>query len=208
VPPTKERTPALRSRILDAALDTLVAEGVAGVTTRRIAALAGTSPPAIYELFGHKAGLVRELFYEGFRRLLAAFEELATSDDPVTDLVATIMAFRGFANSNQELFAVMYSRPFDVYEPNRDERRVGDSTRRFVVEGLERCRGAGRIVADPLDSAHGLLGLAIGLATQETAGWLGSTEESRHRRWTTAVAAFILGLNGERPDFATLPNAP
>jgi AcrR family transcriptional regulator len=194
VPPAKERTPELRSRILEVALATLAAEGVAGVTTRRIAALAETSPPAIYELFGHKAGLVRDLFFEGFRRLLATFEQLETTADPVADVIRSVMAFRDFANANPQLFAVMYSRPFDVYEPNRDERRVGDSTRRFVVTSLERCRDAGRIVADPVDSAQGLLGLAIGLATQETGGWLGSTAAVRRRRWLTAVTAYIAGL--------------
>ena len=35
------------------------------------AAGAATSTPAVYELFGDKAGLVRELFFEGFRMLAA-----------------------------------------------------------------------------------------------------------------------------------------
>jgi len=193
VPPTKERTPELRNRILDVALDTLVTQGVAAMTTRRIAALAGTSPPAIYELFGHKAGLVRELFYEGFRRLLSAFEQRQTNDDPIADLIETILTFRDFANSNPRLFSVMYAQPFEVYEPNPEERHIGDSTRRFVVERVERCQDTGLLIADPADIAHGLLGLAIGLATQETAGWLGSTEATRSRRWSTAVRAFVEG---------------
>jgi AcrR family transcriptional regulator len=202
MPPTKQRTAELRSRILAAALDTLVSQGVGGVTTRRVAANAGTSPPAIYELFGHKGGLVREVFYEGFRRLLAVFEKLPTSDDPIADLIATIAAFREFANSNPQLFAVMYSRPFDVYEPNKEERRVGDGARRCVVGRVERCRNTGAIVGDPVDIAHGLLGLAIGLATQETAGWLGSTPSARNRRWSAAITAFIGGLSAAVPQSA------
>jgi AcrR family transcriptional regulator len=194
VPPIKERTPELRSRIFDVAIDVLANEGVAAVTTRRVAALAGTSPPAIYELFGHKAGLVRELFYEGFRRLLAALERLEMSENPVEDLVQTILTVRSFANANSHLFAVMYTQPFEVYAPNPDERRVGNSTRRFIVGGVERCRDAELVVGDPVDIAHGLLGLAIGLATQETAGWLGSSEAVRQRRWLTAIWAFLLGL--------------
>jgi AcrR family transcriptional regulator len=194
VPPTKERTPELRGRILDAALDTLSSGGVTAVTTRRVAARAGTSPPAIYELFGQKAGLVRELFYEGFRRLLAAFEALPASADPVADLMACLQAFRGFAVANPELFGVMYSRAFASFEPDHHERQVGDGTRRFVVDRVERCVAAGRLAADPVDSAHVLLGLAIGLATQESAGWLGSSEASRDRRWSTALRACVGGL--------------
>ena len=46
---------------------------------------AGTSTAAVYELFGDKAGLVRELFFEGFRRLDAAFSGLSPSADPRAD---------------------------------------------------------------------------------------------------------------------------
>ena len=194
MPRTKERTPELRRRIFDVAIDVLESEGVPGVTTRRVAALAGTSPPAIYELFGHKAGLVRELFYEGFRRLLAALEQLDVTDDPDEDVVQTVLTLRDFANANPHLFAVMYAQPFEVYMPNADERRLGDGTRQFIVGRVERCCAAGLVVGDAVDIAHGLLGLAIGLATQETAGWLGSTEAARRRRWLTAIWALLSGL--------------
>lgn len=194
MPPVKERTPELRARIFEAAIDVLSTQGIAAVTTRRVAALAGTSPPAIYELFGHKAGLVRELFYEGFRRLLATLEQLHVSGDSTEDLVQTILAMRDFAKANPDLFAIMYAQPFDVYAPNAEERRVGDGTRRFIVGCVERCRDAGAVVGDPVDIAHGLLGLAIGLATQETAGWLGSSEVIRRRRWVNAISAMVSGL--------------
>ncbi|MWA00925.1 TetR family transcriptional regulator [Actinomadura sp. LD22] len=194
MPPAKERTPELRRHILDTAIDVLASEGVAAVTTRKIAGLAGTSPPAIYELFGHKAGLIRELFFEGFRRLNAAFERLGTSGDAVADLAATVHAFRTFASDNPNLFNVMYNRPFDGFEPDGAKRSVGDGTRRFLVDRVGHCVQAGVMAGDPIDIAHALLGLAIGLATQENAGWLGSTAESRDRRWTLAVDAFIRGF--------------
>ena len=51
-------------------------DGIAGFTTRRVAQEAETSTPAVYELFGDKAGLVREVFFEGFRLLRRRFDEL------------------------------------------------------------------------------------------------------------------------------------
>ena len=194
MPPTKARTPELRRRILDTAIDVLAAEGITAVTTRRVAQQAGTSPPAIYELFDHKAGLVRELFFEGFRRLLAAFERLDTTGDPVADLAATGHAFRAFATANPHLFDVMYRRPFDELAPAPDERSLGDGTRELLVDRVGRGVAAGALAGDPTDIAHGLLGLLIGLATQENAGWLGSTPTSRQRRWTLALDAFLRGL--------------
>ena len=57
MPRPKQRTPELRDRMLQVAVATLTAEGAGGLTTRRIAEQARTSTPAVYELFGDKAGL-------------------------------------------------------------------------------------------------------------------------------------------------------
>jgi hypothetical protein len=57
-----------------------------------------------------------------------------------------------------------------------------------------RCIDAGIIDGDQTDIAHGLLALAQGLATQEAAGWLGSTQASVNRRWDLAVHALLAGL--------------
>lgn len=194
MPRRRERTPELRRHILDVAVDVLASDGIAAVTTRRVADLAGTSPPAIYELFDDKAGLVRELFFEGFRRLRATFDRLGVTHDPVADLAATAYAFRTFARDNPNLFAVMYNRPFDGMAPTPHERSLGDGTRRFLLERVRRCVDAGALRGDPTDLAHALLGLVIGLATQECAGWLGSSAASRDRRWALAIDAFVRGV--------------
>lgn len=196
MPRAKERTPELRRHIVDVALGVLAEEGAPAVTTRRVAELAGTSPPSIYELFGDKAGLVRELFFEGFRRLGEHFDALEGTTDPVADLRATIGAFRSFTHNNPRLFLVMYEQPFEVFEPGPDEWELGTRTREFVIDRIHRCVEAGRISGDPTDIAHALLALAIGLATQETAGWLGSTVASTDRRWASAVDALLQGYAG------------
>jgi len=57
-------------------MDTLVADGVTGFTTRRVAQAARTSTPAVYELFGDRAGLVREMFFQAFRQPGEGFDQL------------------------------------------------------------------------------------------------------------------------------------
>jgi hypothetical protein len=59
MPRPKQRTPELRDRVLQVAVSTLNEDGLSGFTTRRVAEQAGTSVPAVYELFDDKAGLVR-----------------------------------------------------------------------------------------------------------------------------------------------------
>jgi AcrR family transcriptional regulator len=191
VPRPKRRTPELRDRLLAAAVETLDEQGVEGFTTRRVAAGAATSVPAVYELFGDKAGLVREVFYEGFRRLGERFAELAETTDPAADLHRVLHAFRSFARDNPALGEVMFSRPFAEFAPGPAELAAGAATRGYVVGCVRRAVEAGLLEGDPVDLAHVLLAVAQGLAAQERGGWLGSSEAARDRRWDLALRTFL-----------------
>jgi AcrR family transcriptional regulator len=194
VPRAKQRTGQLRDHILRVAVAMLAADGVGGFTTRKVAERAETSPPAVYELFGDKAGLVREVFFEGFRRLGDRFGRLPETGDPRADLLGTVQAFRVFARDHPVLAQVMFSRPFADFDPGPAEREAGTVTRTFIVGRVRRCVEAGIIDGDPTDIAHGLLALAQGLALQESAGWLGSSAAAVNRRWDLAVGALLAGL--------------
>jgi AcrR family transcriptional regulator len=194
VPRAKQRTEQLREHIVQAAVAMLAADGVGAFTTRKVAEQARTSPPAVYELFGDKAGLVREVFFEGFRLLGDCFGRLRESDDPRADLLRAVQVFRAFARGNPVLTQVMFSRPFADFDPGPAEVEAGAATREFIVHRVQRCIRAGIIDGDPADIAHGLLALAQGLAMQEAAGWLGSSRASVNRRWNLAVRALLAGL--------------
>src|SRR6266496_1896130 len=143
MPRPKQRTPELRDRVLQVAVATLLAEGTEGFTTRRVAEQARTSTPAVYELFGDKAGLVREVFFEGFRRLGRQLSGLAESGDPRRDLVSVIEVFREFVRANPVLADVMFSRPFADFDPGPAELRAGSAVREFIVGRVRRCTAAG-----------------------------------------------------------------
>ncbi len=195
MPRAKQRTQELRDHVLHVAVSTLAAEGVTGFTTRKVAQQAETSTPAVYELFGDKAGLVREVFFEGFRLLRRHFDQLAESGHPRADLVGVIEAFRGFARGNPVLAEVMFSRPFADFDPGPDELRAGSAVREFIVGRVRRCTDAGILGGDDTDIAHVLVALAQGLAAQESAGWLGTSQASRDRRWDLAIRAVLDGLS-------------
>ena len=114
MPRTKQRTPELRDRVLAAALELLAERGAAGLTARSLAARAATSAPALYELFGDKSGVVRELYFEGFRQLGTHLAALAETADPVSDLWELATAYRRFVRSNRELAEVMFSAPSPI----------------------------------------------------------------------------------------------
>jgi AcrR family transcriptional regulator len=194
VPRTKLRTADLKARLLASAVATLETEGVAGLTTRRVASGASTSTPAVYELFGDRAGLVRELFFEGFRRLAERLDEAGQSADPVEDLVCLVEAYRAFVLANLGLAQIMFARPFADFDPGPDEALAGRAARSAVLDCVGRCIDGGEVAGDREDVAHVLLALAQGLAAQEAAGWLGSGAAARERRWRLGVRATLAGF--------------
>lgn len=194
MPRAKQRTPELRERVLHVALATLAEEGVGGFTTRKVAEGAETSVPAVYELFGAKAGLVREVFFEGFRMLRRRFDQLEGTLDARIDLIRLLGTIRAFVLDNPTLAEVMFSRPFADFDPGPVELRAGRAVREFILGQVRRATAAGVIEGDDTDIAHVLLAVTQGLAAQETAGWLGTSKASVERRWHLAVGAMLDGL--------------
>jgi AcrR family transcriptional regulator len=181
--------------VLQVAVATLESEGAAGFTTRKVAEQANTSTPAVYELFGDKAGLVREVFFEGFRALRRAFDVLPLTSDPRGDLLRVLKTFRAFVLDQPALAEVMFSRPFTDFDPGPAERKAGDAVRELIVGRVRACIDAGVFAGNETDVAHVLVSLTHGLAATEAAGWLGSSRASVERRWDLAVNAMLDGLS-------------
>jgi AcrR family transcriptional regulator len=195
VPRPKQRTPELREHVLSVALELLASDGVAAFTTRSVARESHTSTPAIYELFGDKSGLVREMFFEGFRMLrrqLGAFTETA---DPRADLVQLIELYRGFIRQNPVLAEVMFSRPFTDFSPSPAELKASGSVRTLIIARVRRCIDAGLMQGDETDIAHVFVALVQGLAAAEGTRRLGANRKSVDRRWALAVDAVLKGLS-------------
>ena len=195
MPRAKQRTPELRDHVLQVAVAMLADEGIAGFTARRVAQEAETSTPAVYELFGDKAGLVREVFFEGFRLLRRRLDRIEVSDGPRRDVVRVVRVFRAFVRENPVLAEVMFSAPFADFDPGPAELTAGSAVRELIVARVRRCIDAGILHGNETDIAHVLVALAQGLAAQEAAGWLGTSRASVDRRWTLAVDAVLDGMS-------------
>ena len=194
MPRPKQRTPELREHVLSVAVPLLAREGTAGFTARGIAREAQTSPPAIYELFGDKAGLVREVFFEGFRKLRARLGAAEGTGEPRADLMQLIEAYRDFIRDNPMLAEVMFSRPFADFDPAPSDLEASGSVRVLIVGHVSRCIEAGVLRGDATDIAHVLVALTQGLAAAESSRRLGSSDESIDRRWKLGVEAVLDGL--------------
>jgi AcrR family transcriptional regulator len=194
VPRAKQRTHELRERVLSSALELLARDGVGAFTTRGLARAADTSTPAVYELFCDRAGLVREIFFAGFRLLRDRLAALEDSQDPLADLLALSDGYRAFVRENPLFAEVMFSRPFSDFDPSEAERGAGAYVRELIVARVRRCVRDGVLVGDELDIAHVLVALMQGLALADNAHRLGRSRRAVERRWDLAIHALLDGL--------------
>ncbi|MFB4282253.1 MULTISPECIES: TetR/AcrR family transcriptional regulator [unclassified Nonomuraea] len=192
--PRKRDHQELRHELVDAAGRLLASEGPAALTTRRVAQQAGVSTMAVYQLFGDKAGLVREMFLAGFERLAQAFEAVPRTEDPVADLLALGHAYRANALANPHLYELMFGRPIPGFQPDAEAAARIQPTFDTLIAAVARCVREGAFApAEPHDLAVRLNALAHGLCSLDLRGALGDPDESL-RHWTDAFATMVRGL--------------
>lgn len=170
------------------------ADGIAGLSIRRLADEAGTTTRAVYSLFGSKEGMVAALAAHGLD-LLA--EDLATMPvtDPLEDLVeAGAVVFRRFAAEHPALFEIVFRRegiPDHVAAQFDHARRAALDQ---LTERLKRLAVAGGL-ACPVDRAalyfHALCEGLAGMESRASGAFAG--EET----WRSALRALLLGMSIE-----------
>jgi AcrR family transcriptional regulator len=99
----------MSERLLAAAAELLRQGGVEAVSTRAVAAAAGTQPPILYRHFGDKDGLLEAVTAYVLDGYIAKKRKLVRrSDDPVADLRRLWELFVSFGLSQPECFTMIY----------------------------------------------------------------------------------------------------
>lgn len=193
------RTPALRQRFIEVAVAAVEAGEVTDLTTRQLAQEAGSSLAALNELFGGKQGLVDAAALTGFASLADTLDGLAAGDDARSDLLALCRAHRRFTTEHPGLSQLMFSRPFDRFEPTTTDTENANRVHRHFTSRVAALLGAGRSSRVVIDAAIGLVALLHGLDHQHRSGTLGSTTQTAERRWTAAIETHISGAIARSP---------
>jgi AcrR family transcriptional regulator len=191
MPRPREHDENTRRRLIERAGAILDEEGLAGLSTRRLAVDLGTTTRAVYSLFGDKAGLLRALYRAGFETLRAQTEAVPVTDDPARDIVALAEAYRASARQNRNLYALM----FDMvpgWRPGREEQAAARTTLRPLAGAVGRAIERRLLPDDVRGLTTELFALVHGLASLELAGLLGGADEAS-ARWESAVVAAIRG---------------
>ncbi len=166
----------LRRALLDAALQVLTEEGLAGLTLRSVARRAGVSEAAPYHHFASKSALVEALVRETLQQLAQALREAtqATEGTPLDRLVAVGVAYVRFALEHRAGFHILYRPELrDLSHPVSDADgiarspidRAGMAAYQVLLDAIVACQQAGVVVpGDPLPLALSAWATVHGLA--------------------------------------------
>jgi AcrR family transcriptional regulator len=170
----RRRDPKHRAGLVEIGARLLAQEGPQALSTRRLAAEAGTSTMAVYTYFGGMSELVRSMVHEGYARLNKYLGSVAKTDDPVGDLASLGRAYRKNAQANPHLYAVMLGgSSLGGFSLTEEDRQHGRYTLAAVVAAVERCMQAGRFhESDAVLVAHQMWSAMHGLVTLELGGYL------------------------------------
>ena len=152
----------LREALIEAAHHILAAEGVKGLSLRKVAKQAGVSAPALYSHFEDKDALLAVLATQGFEWLTASMEaEVARGkvdvSGTVSGLPALALAYVNFSLQNSALFQLMFGR------------EVGSLLDHpALVEAGSRCYG---LMAECVAAQLKAAGSTDSLAISATAAW-------------------------------------
>jgi AcrR family transcriptional regulator len=199
----RKSDPKTRTALIDIAARLLAEEGPQSLSTRRIAAEAGSSTMAVYTHFGGMSGLVREVVNEGFLRLADFFSRVKQTDDPVADMALLGRAYRHNAMANAHLYVVMFgASSLAGFELSEEDRQHGRYTLVNVVETAARCIEAGRFrPGDPGLVAHQMWVATHGLVTLELGEYLIEPWDAE-TCWEQQMVSLMVGA-GDALDTAT-----
>lgn len=183
----------VRYALLDAAGQLLLAEGADGMTTRRLAALAGTTTQAIYTEFGGKEGIARAMYREGFQRLEARMRAVTETSDPLLDLLQLGRAYRQAALDSPHFYDVMFGRPIPQFTPDADDLTASLIALDLLSGAITRVIATGALVsgADADDIAQWLWAVAHGVVSLELSGSLDVDDATYDNYLHRSLAGFV-----------------
>lgn len=139
----------LRAKIMDAATELFVKEGVQSVSMRKIAEKVEYAPSTIYLYFTDKNKLIMTIVEETFQRLSAGLEEVEQRElPPIEGLFSGIRFYIQFGLEHPNHYFLAFCTLPDPASPPEDCRAVqeaGLAALGYLQRALERCIEAGYV---------------------------------------------------------------
>lgn len=177
----------LRRALVEEALRTIRADGVAGLTLRGVGQTLGVSRTALYRHFADKAALLSEVAREGFRTLrLETIEAWERGGRGWAGFEAMGAAYVRFAVANPSHYRVMFG-GFVVASPNADVAREGSGAFQALVDAIAWLQQEGLMRPDDAQQlARFVWALVHGVAMLIIDGLLGKADPDAFARFAIA----------------------
>ena len=156
---------ATRDQLIEAAARILAEDGLAGLSTRRLAHELGVSTMVVYTRFGSMPELLDAVVAEGFDRQAARLEAVAETNDAVADLVELGVAYRANAVDHPHLYSIMYADNGELDRRADQSKRTLDllsaAAARAIDAGAVSAAGAVVLAEQVWVVAHGAVSLEL-----------------------------------------------
>ena len=171
---------ALRTRLLEEASAIVAGAGATALTVRDLATRAGTSPSAVYSLFGSREDLVRAVGDEAFARFAARLAAVPRNADPGADLLGLGLAYRENALAGPHFYRVMFGASGAGLQDGTRGPATASATFGVLRDAVARVLGADTDTVAAEEPALGLWAVVHGLVELELGGLLPDGAEQRY----------------------------
>ncbi|WP_415974571.1 TetR/AcrR family transcriptional regulator [Rhodococcus sp. 077-4] len=183
----------LRTRLLEAAAETVAQHGVDALSLRKLAAAQDTSTTAIYSLFGGRAELLVALFATSFTSFGDAQRRVPVTDNSEVDLGELAVAYRDWALRNPHLYAVMFGGVLGSIDVGAEAHRA-DAAMDPLRDAVARAVAAGTMAGASVESiSHSFWAIVHGLVSLELAMPSTSDDETRRAMFDAGKDAVLRG---------------
>lgn len=161
----------LKNALIQAGIEILSKDGVAGLSLRKVALRAKVSHSAPYAHFSDKQSLIAAISTEGFNQLYAELSAAieAQTSSPEKKLFAATKSYVAFALARTDTFKIMFSGVIEKEKEYPAFVEVSQRTFRLVVDVVRECQKSGLLPAGQTElvavslwaQIHGIVSLAL-----------------------------------------------
>jgi AcrR family transcriptional regulator len=186
----------MRDRIRDAARGIFIEEGIEGISMRRVAAVVGVTPTAIYRHFTDKDAMITALVDEGFDLFDTKLRRASKGRAGLEAVRLQLYAYIDFAIAHPRYYDAMFIvRRKDVRRFPEDFQPGGAPTFRLVMDGVVRANEDGDLQpGDPLETTLIVWAQVHGLAALFRSGRFGDQPRRFRETSRRAIRRMLDGL--------------
>jgi AcrR family transcriptional regulator len=195
----KEHDEQTRAALRAAAERIVEEDGPEALSVRAVAGEAGTTTRAVYSLFGSKEGLLVDALAQGaFEFLADHIDDLPTTDDAISDLVAVgVPVFRTLVLEHPTLYRIAFQRIVPGLSPGPELTAARERAFAALLTRVQRVAEAGLLGTKSVsEAAIEFNAMLEGLANAELRGSVLRIlpQGSEERVWREALTSVVRGF--------------